>query len=205
MDGYIDASIWVYRRNDVPRTYSSVSCFLQGGLSAAPARAVSAVKNMNLPEIPRNINIGDINIKVPNLSPFWTQLGRGRAGSGGPALAPMQSTWTLLTTAAFATAHSGRSCVCWVTAVSCLSVVVWFLTLCPIQFAQYGHCLFYERVVGNLRQVEHICCCANSKNVILILCFMTSQQSSHRDESSISAVHLSRMRISNLRAIGNNQ
>ncbi|KAG7242608.1 hypothetical protein INR49_020321 [Caranx melampygus] len=36
----------------------------EGGLSAAPARAVSAVKNMNLPEIPRNINIGDINIKV---------------------------------------------------------------------------------------------------------------------------------------------
>ncbi|XP_030630887.1 AP-3 complex subunit sigma-2 isoform X1 [Chanos chanos] len=45
-------------------------CLLQGGLSAAPARAVSAVKNMNLPEIPRNINIGDINIKVPSLSPF---------------------------------------------------------------------------------------------------------------------------------------
>lgn len=44
--------------------------FRQGGLSAAPARAVSAVKNMNLPEIPRNINIGDINIKVPSLSPF---------------------------------------------------------------------------------------------------------------------------------------
>ncbi|XP_027016664.1 AP-3 complex subunit sigma-2 isoform X4 [Chanos chanos] len=42
----------------------------KGGLSAAPARAVSAVKNMNLPEIPRNINIGDINIKVPSLSPF---------------------------------------------------------------------------------------------------------------------------------------
>lgn len=32
---------------------------------------MSAVKNMNLPEIPRNINIGDINIKVPSLSPFW--------------------------------------------------------------------------------------------------------------------------------------
>uniref|UniRef100_A0A673TIY1 Adaptor related protein complex 3 subunit sigma 2 n=1 Tax=Suricata suricatta TaxID=37032 RepID=A0A673TIY1_SURSU len=30
----------------------------EGGLSAAPARAVSAVKNINLPEIPRNINIG---------------------------------------------------------------------------------------------------------------------------------------------------
>ncbi|XP_073917900.1 AP-3 complex subunit sigma-2 isoform X2 [Castor canadensis] len=42
----------------------------EGGLSAAPARAVSAVKNMNLPEIPRNINIGDLNIKVPNLSQF---------------------------------------------------------------------------------------------------------------------------------------
>ncbi|EAX02075.1 adaptor related protein complex 3 subunit sigma 2 [Homo sapiens] len=42
----------------------------EGGLSAAPARAVSAVKNINLPEIPRNINIGDLNIKVPNLSQF---------------------------------------------------------------------------------------------------------------------------------------
>ncbi|XP_014304587.1 arpin isoform X2 [Myotis lucifugus] len=42
----------------------------EGRLSAAPARAVSAVKNMNLPEIPRNINIGDLNIKVPNLSQF---------------------------------------------------------------------------------------------------------------------------------------
>ncbi|XP_040426087.1 AP-3 complex subunit sigma-2 isoform X1 [Cygnus olor] len=42
----------------------------QGGLSAAPSRAVSAVKNINLPEIPRNINIGDINIKVPSLSQF---------------------------------------------------------------------------------------------------------------------------------------
>ncbi|ELW62809.1 arpin isoform X2 [Tupaia chinensis] len=42
----------------------------EGGLSAAPARAVSAVKNINLPDIPRNINIGDLNIKVPNLSQF---------------------------------------------------------------------------------------------------------------------------------------
>uniref|UniRef100_A0A8C7JIS8 Adaptor related protein complex 3 subunit sigma 2 n=1 Tax=Oncorhynchus kisutch TaxID=8019 RepID=A0A8C7JIS8_ONCKI len=42
----------------------------EGGFSAAPARAVSAVKNINLPEMPRNINIGDINIKVPSLSPF---------------------------------------------------------------------------------------------------------------------------------------
>ncbi|KAI6077897.1 AP-3 complex subunit sigma-2 isoform 2-T2 [Mergus octosetaceus] len=42
----------------------------EGGLSAAPSRAVSAVKNINLPEIPRNINIGDINIKVPSLSQF---------------------------------------------------------------------------------------------------------------------------------------
>ncbi|XP_073509320.1 AP-3 complex subunit sigma-2 isoform X1 [Phyllobates terribilis] len=40
----------------------------ESGFSAAPARAVSAVKSMNLPELPRNINIGDINIKVPNLS-----------------------------------------------------------------------------------------------------------------------------------------
>ncbi|XP_035424826.1 AP-3 complex subunit sigma-2 isoform X2 [Cygnus atratus] len=43
---------------------------VEGGLSAAPSRAVSAVKNINLPEIPRNINIGDINIKVPSLSQF---------------------------------------------------------------------------------------------------------------------------------------
>ncbi|XP_036271431.1 AP-3 complex subunit sigma-2 isoform X2 [Pipistrellus kuhlii] len=42
----------------------------EGGLSAAPARAVSAVKNINLPEMPRNINIGDLSIKVPNLSQF---------------------------------------------------------------------------------------------------------------------------------------
>ncbi|KAM9086275.1 AP-3 complex subunit sigma-1-like [Megaptera novaeangliae] len=40
------------------------------GLAGAPARAVSAVKNTNLPEIPRNINIGDISIKVPNLLSF---------------------------------------------------------------------------------------------------------------------------------------
>ncbi|KAM4749024.1 arpin-like [Rhinophrynus dorsalis] len=40
------------------------------GFSAAPARAVSVVKSMNLPDLPRNINIGDINIKVPNLSHF---------------------------------------------------------------------------------------------------------------------------------------
>lgn len=52
----------------------------QGGLSAAPARAVSAVKNMNLPEIPRNINIGDLNIKVPSLSPFWRAFQRRSAG-----------------------------------------------------------------------------------------------------------------------------
>jgi len=43
---------------------------MQAGLAGAPARAVSAVKNMNLPEIPRNINIGDISIKVPNLPTF---------------------------------------------------------------------------------------------------------------------------------------
>nr|BAC39056.1 unnamed protein product [Mus musculus] len=49
----------------------------EGGLSAAPARAVSAVKNINLPEIPRNINIGDLNIKVPNLSQFVWRWGTG--------------------------------------------------------------------------------------------------------------------------------
>ncbi|KAM4766153.1 AP-3 complex subunit sigma-2 isoform 1-T1 [Cyanocitta cristata] len=58
----------------------------EGGLSAAPSRAVSAVKNINLPEIPRNINIGDINIKVPNLSqfmrvPFLPLLPCGHAAS----------------------------------------------------------------------------------------------------------------------------
>ncbi|XP_023366303.1 AP-3 complex subunit sigma-1-like isoform X2 [Otolemur garnettii] len=42
----------------------------EAGLAGAPGRAVSAVKNMNLPEIPRNINIGDISIKVPNLPSF---------------------------------------------------------------------------------------------------------------------------------------
>ncbi|XP_023366304.1 AP-3 complex subunit sigma-1-like isoform X3 [Otolemur garnettii] len=42
----------------------------KAGLAGAPGRAVSAVKNMNLPEIPRNINIGDISIKVPNLPSF---------------------------------------------------------------------------------------------------------------------------------------
>ncbi|XP_018415354.1 PREDICTED: AP-3 complex subunit sigma-1 isoform X4 [Nanorana parkeri] len=42
----------------------------KAGLAGAPARAVSAVKNMNLPEMPRNINIGDISIKVPNLPSF---------------------------------------------------------------------------------------------------------------------------------------
>ena len=40
------------------------------GLAGAPARAVSAVKNTNLPEIPRNINIGDISIKVSTLLSF---------------------------------------------------------------------------------------------------------------------------------------
>ncbi|KAB0406044.1 hypothetical protein E2I00_008466 [Balaenoptera physalus] len=43
----------------------------KGGLSTAPAQAMSAMKNINLPEMPRNINIGDLNIKspaCPNLS-----------------------------------------------------------------------------------------------------------------------------------------
>ncbi|XP_018419302.1 PREDICTED: AP-3 complex subunit sigma-1-like isoform X2 [Nanorana parkeri] len=42
----------------------------EAGLAGAPALALSAVKNMNLPEMPRNINIGDISIKVPNLPSF---------------------------------------------------------------------------------------------------------------------------------------
>ncbi|XP_021104697.1 AP-3 complex subunit sigma-1-like [Heterocephalus glaber] len=42
----------------------------EAGLAGAPARALSAVKNMNLPEKPRNINIGDISIKVPNLPSY---------------------------------------------------------------------------------------------------------------------------------------
>uniref|UniRef100_A0A671R2K6 AP-3 complex subunit sigma-1 n=1 Tax=Sinocyclocheilus anshuiensis TaxID=1608454 RepID=A0A671R2K6_9TELE len=42
----------------------------EAGIAGAPARAVSAVKNMNLPEMPKNINIGDISIKVPNLPSF---------------------------------------------------------------------------------------------------------------------------------------
>ncbi|XP_032012502.1 AP-3 complex subunit sigma-1 isoform X2 [Hylobates moloch] len=54
-------------RKEGGRTKTSL---LQAGLAGAPARAVSAVKNMNLPEIPRNINIGDISIKVPNLPSF---------------------------------------------------------------------------------------------------------------------------------------
>ncbi|XP_066241216.1 uncharacterized protein [Saccopteryx leptura] len=40
----------------------------EAGLVGAPAPAVSAVKNINFPEIPRNINIGDISIKVSNVS-----------------------------------------------------------------------------------------------------------------------------------------
>ncbi|KAI2661927.1 AP-3 complex subunit sigma-1 [Labeo rohita] len=43
---------------------------MRAGIAGAPARAVSAVKNMNLPEMPKNINIGDISIKVPNLPSF---------------------------------------------------------------------------------------------------------------------------------------
>lgn len=63
--------MWVWRGCGVgPVVTVPVSLCPQGGLSAAPSRAVSAVKNINLPEIPRNINIGDINIKVPNLSQF---------------------------------------------------------------------------------------------------------------------------------------
>ncbi|KAF6273073.1 adaptor related protein complex 3 subunit sigma 2 [Rhinolophus ferrumequinum] len=61
-------AIMVFNNHGKPRLVRFYQRF--GGLSAAPARAVSAVKNINLPEIPRNINIGDLNIKVPNLSQF---------------------------------------------------------------------------------------------------------------------------------------
>uniref|UniRef100_A0A8C3X458 AP complex mu/sigma subunit domain-containing protein n=1 Tax=Catagonus wagneri TaxID=51154 RepID=A0A8C3X458_9CETA len=42
----------------------------EADLAGAPARDIPAVKNMNLSEIPRNINISGISIKVPNLSSF---------------------------------------------------------------------------------------------------------------------------------------
>lgn len=42
----------------------------EADLAGASARAVSAVKNMNLPERPRNINIADISIKMSNLPSF---------------------------------------------------------------------------------------------------------------------------------------
>ncbi len=48
----------------------TVCLCVQAGIAGAPARAVSAVKNMNLPEMPKNINIGDISIKVPNMPSF---------------------------------------------------------------------------------------------------------------------------------------
>lgn len=50
--------------------FNCVCVCAQAGIAGAPARAVSAVKNMNLPEMPKNINIGDISIKVPNLPSF---------------------------------------------------------------------------------------------------------------------------------------
>ncbi|XP_027622103.1 AP-3 complex subunit sigma-1-like [Tupaia chinensis] len=46
----------------------------EAGLAGAPAHAVSVVKNMNLPEIPRNINIGDISIKVSTLPSFKSKI-----------------------------------------------------------------------------------------------------------------------------------
>ena len=55
----------------------------EAGLAGAPARAVSAVKDMNLPESPRNIDIGDISIKVPNLPSFKSQKGHSQVKSRG--------------------------------------------------------------------------------------------------------------------------
>ncbi|XP_037659829.1 AP-3 complex subunit sigma-1-like [Choloepus didactylus] len=42
----------------------------EAGLARAPAQAISAVKNMNLPEIPRSITISNKSIKVPNMPSF---------------------------------------------------------------------------------------------------------------------------------------
>ncbi|XP_027707613.1 AP-3 complex subunit sigma-1-like [Vombatus ursinus] len=42
----------------------------ESGLAGAPECAVSIVSNMNLPDITRNNNIGEISIKVPNLPSF---------------------------------------------------------------------------------------------------------------------------------------
>lgn len=71
----LKTEITPFSHTETLKVFFRIFIFLgQGGLSAAPARAVSAVKNMNLPEIPRNINIGDINIKVPSLSPFWKSI-----------------------------------------------------------------------------------------------------------------------------------
>ncbi|XP_076993193.1 AP-3 complex subunit sigma-1-like [Tamandua tetradactyla] len=36
----------------------------EAGLAGPPAHVVSAIKTMNLTEIPRNINIGDVSIKL---------------------------------------------------------------------------------------------------------------------------------------------
>ena len=46
----------------------------EAGLAGAPAHDISAVKNMNLPEIPRNIDICDISIKVSNLLSFKEKI-----------------------------------------------------------------------------------------------------------------------------------
>ena len=46
----------------------------EADLAGAPACDISAVKNMNLPEIPRNIDNGDISIKVSNLLSFKEKI-----------------------------------------------------------------------------------------------------------------------------------
>ncbi|XP_045675571.1 AP-3 complex subunit sigma-1-like [Phyllostomus hastatus] len=40
---------------DFPDSELGIGAIIQAGLTGAPARAASAVKNVNLPEIPRNI------------------------------------------------------------------------------------------------------------------------------------------------------
>lgn len=51
----------------------------EAGLAGAPAWAVSAVKSMNLPEIPRNFIIGNITMKVSILPSFKLKYLKGRS------------------------------------------------------------------------------------------------------------------------------
>lgn len=46
---------------------------LQAGLAAAPARAVSAVKNMNLPQQIKDIKLPDLPAAIKELK-FWPRV-----------------------------------------------------------------------------------------------------------------------------------